>query len=188
MNRNGFFFLIFAIVIAIAATWLNNSWLSFNALTIDRKDKKIDYYLSDFSILNTYPDGSMRYVLRGQHLIHQQSTSASKIIKPIIEARDIDQSLISITALEAEQNEKNGAILLNGKVDVIKKSKNKDENFELLTTDLSYNPVSREISTDAELQFTSASGELKGTGFSTKLDEQELRILKNVQAKFTPTK
>ena len=188
MNRSGFFFLIFAIFIAIAFTWLNSSWLSFKAFTFDRQERQIDYYLTDFSILNTYPDGSMRYVLKGQNLIHQQSSSASKIIKPTIEARDVDSTLITITANEAQQDSKNGPILLAGEVDVIKNSNNKDENFKLQTTDLSYNPNSREISTDADLLFSSSSGELKGKGFSTKLDEQELRILKNVQAKFNPAK
>ena len=188
MNRSGFFFLVFAIVIATAVTWLNSSWLSYNAFSIDRQERQIDYYLSDFSILNTYPDGTMRYVLKGQNLVHQQLNSASKIIKPTIEARDVDNSLITIHANEAQQETKNGPIILAGEVDVIKNSDNKDENFKLLTSDLSYNPISREIYTDSELLFTSSSGELKGTGFSTKLDEQELRILKNVQAKFTPTK
>ena len=188
MNRSGFFFLIFAIITAISLTWLNSTWLSYKAFTFDQKEKQIDYYLTDFSILNTYPNGSMKYLIKGQHLVHQQSTSGSRIIKPTIEARDIDNSIISIMAEEAQQNKKNGPIILEGKVDVIKNSNNQEENFKLLTTDLSYNPSSREISTDAELLFTSTSGELKGVGFSTKLDEQELRILKNVQAKFIPAK
>ncbi|MEH6455835.1 MAG: LPS export ABC transporter periplasmic protein LptC [Cocleimonas sp.] len=188
MNRSGFFFLIFAVIVAIAITWFNSTWLSYKGFTLDQKEKQIDYYLSDFSILNTYPDGSMRYVLKGQHLVHQQSTSASKIIKPTIEARDVDNSLILITANEAQQDKKNGPILLEGKVDVIKNSEDKNENFKLLTTDLTYNPNDREIYTDAELSFSSASGDLKGVGFSTKLDEHELRILKNVQAKFIPAK
>ena len=188
MNRNGFFFLVFAIVVAVGFTWLNSTWLTYKSFVFDQKDKQIDYYLSDFSILNTYPDGGMKYLIKGQHLVHQQSGSASKIIKPTIEARDVDNSIILITAKLAQQDKKNGPILLEGKVDVIKNSDKEVENFKLQTTDLSYNPNSREISTDKELIFTTTHGELKGVGFSTKLDEQELRILKNVQAKFTPAK
>lgn len=187
MNRSGIFFLIFAIVIAIAFTWLNSTWLSYQSFVFDRQEKQIDYYLSDFSILNTYPDGSMKYMIKGQHLVHQESSGASKIIKPTIEARDIDQSIITITALEANQITKNGAILLEGQVDIVKNSKDQTENFKLLTSDLSYNPTSRELSTDATLSFSSPSGDFTGVGFSTNLDEQELRIHKNVQAKFIPT-
>ncbi len=188
MNRSGIFFLIFAIIIAVAFTWLNSTWLSYRGFVFDRQEKQIDYYLSDFSILNTYPDGSMQYRINGQHLVHQESSSASKIIKPTIEARDIDESIIRITAIEANQAKKNDAILLEGQVDVTKESNNKNENFKLLTSDLSYNPMNRELSTDKALSFTSPSGDFTGIGFTTKLDEQELRIHKNVQAKFIPSK
>lgn len=188
MNRSGFFFLVFAIIVAVAFTWLNSTWLSYKSFVFDKEERQIDYYLSNFSILNTYPDGTMRYLIKGQNLIHQQSTSASKIIKPTIDARDVDNSIISITANEAQQDSKNGPILMAGEVRVKKDSTDKVENFELLTSDLSYNPTSRVISTDAELVFKSSSGEVKGVGFTTNLNEQELRILKNVQAKFIPAK
>lgn len=189
MNRSGSFFLIVAITAAISFTWLNSSWVTYKDFIFDQKDRQIDYYLSDFSILNTYPDGNMRYILKGRHLIHQQSSSASKIISPTIEAQDIDDSLIVISADNAIQSKKNGPILLDGEVIVTKSSTQLIENFNLLTSDLSYNPLSKELSSDADLILTSpVSGELKGMGFSTKLDEQELRIHNNVQAVFIPAK
>ncbi len=188
MNRSGIFFLIFAIVIAVSITWLNSTWLSYQGFVFDRQDKQVDYYLSDFSILHTYPDGTMQYRVKGQHLVHQESSGASKIIKPTIEARDVDDSIITITAKRAQQGRKNGPILLADAVDVVKNSNEENENFKLLTSDLFYNPKNRELSTDAELTFSSPSGDFTGLGFSTKLDEQELRIHKNVQAKFIPAK
>lgn len=188
MNRSGIFFLIFAIIVAVAFTWLNSTWLSYQGFVFDRQEKQIDYYLSDFSILNTYSDGSMQYRISGQHLVHQESSGASKIIKPHIKARDLDESIIKITAIEATQSKKNGPILLEGQVDVVKDSNNKNENFKLLTSDLSYNPMSRELFTDKALSFSSPSGDFIGEGFTTKLDEQELRIHNNVQAKFIPSK
>ncbi len=188
MNRNGFFFLVFAIIVAVGFTWLNSTWLTYKDFVFNKQDKQIDYYLSDFTILNTYPNGSLKYLIKGQHLVHQQSTSASKIIKPAIEARDVDNTKIFITANQAQQARRNGPIILEDTVEVIKEGNKEAENFKLLTSDLTYNPNNREISTDKELSFSSITGELKGIGFSTKLDEQELRILKNVQAKFNPAK
>lgn len=188
MNKSGIFFLIFTIISAIFLTWLNSTWLSQKSLLFYKKDKKIDYYLSDFSILNTTESGEMRYLIKGQHLVHQQSNGSSKIVKPNIIARDVNNSTITITATEAQQFSKDGLIKLTGNVDLIKDGSVKEENFELLTSDLSYNPTSQELSTDAKLSFTSATGKLTGEGFSTKLDEQELRINKNVQATFNPAK
>lgn len=188
MNRSGFFFLVVAVIVAIVFTWINSTWLTYKGFAFDRQEKQIDYYLSDFSILHTYPDGSMKYLVTGPHLVHQQSSGASRIIKPNIKTRDVDDSIISIIANEAQQSGKNGPIVLTGKVRLIKNSDNEREDFKLLTTDLSYNPNSREISTDAHVFVSSVAGELKGVGLNTTLDEQELRIHKNVQAKFMPAK
>lgn len=187
MNKSGFFFLLFAIVIAVGFTWLNATWLSYKGFVIDRQDKQVDYYLTDFTVLHTYPDGTMQYLVRGQHLVHQQSTGASNIVQPQLQARDVDNALITIHANSAIQAQKEGNIVLQGSVDVTKKSNTPAENFKLVTRDLSYNPKDQEISTQAKLQFTSPSGELTGQGFSTKLDEQELRIHNHVHAKFIPS-
>jgi len=188
MNRSGFFFLLFAIFIAVAFTWLNSTWLSYKGFVFDRQEKQIDYYLTDFTIVNTYPDGSMHYQVKGQQLVHQQSTKASKIFKPIMQARDVNEAIITITSNEAIQDKKDGPILLQGDVDVVKNSNIERENFSLQTSDLTYNPISRELFSDAALNFTSTAGNLQAVGFSTKLNEQELRIHKNVRAKFIPAK
>lgn len=186
MNRNSLFFLIFAIIIAVGFTWLNSTWLTYKGFVFKQEDRQIDYYLSDFTILHTYPDGSMKYSLKGQHLVHQQSSGSSTVFSPVIQARDNNDSLVSITAKEAQQSKKDGPILLTDKVNIIKEGNKTDENFTLFTSNLTYNPLSKELSSDAELEFTSVSGKLTGVGFNTKLDEQELRIHKDVQAKFIP--
>ena len=188
MNRSGLFFLIFAIAIALTFTWLNSTWLSYKGLEFSQKDKLVDYYLSDFTLLNTFPDGQMRYLVTGQHLVHQQSTGASRIFSPVLKAQDSDNGIITLTAKTAQQVKRNGSIMLLGKVNVDKKGNTLSENFELLTSDLTYNPIKKELSSDAELVLTSVNGNLQGVGFDTQLDDQELRIHKNVQAEFTPAK
>ncbi|HIP81397.1 MAG TPA: hypothetical protein EYH16_03195, partial [Leucothrix mucor] len=71
MNKSGILLLISAIVIAIAFTVLNTYWLSYKGLQPTQKIKKIDYYLSDFTLLSTQADGKMRYHVTAQHLVHQ---------------------------------------------------------------------------------------------------------------------
>lgn len=188
MNRSGLLFLFIASVIALAFTWLNSTWLSYKGLSISNNEKLIDYYLSDFTVLNTYPNGNMHYLIKGEHLVHQQSTGSSKIFSPVLQAKDIDGEVITLRAKTAEQSNKNGPINLNGEVAAIKDSQEVTESFELLTRNLTYNPLLRELSSDEEITLTSVNGVLKGIGFNTKLDEEELRIHKNVQAIFIPTK
>ena len=188
MNRSGFFFLVFAILIALTITWLNSTWLSYKGFVISSKDRQVDYYLSDFTLLNTFPNGKMRYLLKGTHLIHQQSTGASQIFSPFIQARDNDNGKISITAKKARQDKKNGPIVLPGEVNIEKRSSKPVENFKLFTSDLTYNPVKKELSSTAKVALKSEFGNMQGVGFSTNLDEQELRIHKNVQAILIPEK
>ena len=188
MNRSGLLFLMFAIVIALVFTWLNSTWLSYKGFVFSKDEKQVDYYLSDFTILNTYPDGQMLYFLTGQHLVHQQSTGGSRIFNPVIQARDIDEAIITLTAKKAQQSVKDGPILLLDKVDMVKESTKPRESFKLLTNDLTYNPIRKELSSIAKLELSSENGNLQGVGFNTKLDEKELRIHKNVQAEFIPAK
>ncbi len=188
MNRSGLLFLFIATVIALAFTWLNSTWLSYKGFSISKKEKLIDYYLSDFTVLNTYPNGNMHYLIKGEHLVHQQSTGASQIFSSILKAKDIDEELITLKAKKAEQSKKDGLINLVGEVVAIKDSSEVTKSFELLTRNLTYNPLLRELSSKEEITLTSVNGILKGIGFNTKLDEEELRIHKNVQVIFIPSK
>ncbi|MCF6188966.1 MAG: LPS export ABC transporter periplasmic protein LptC [Cocleimonas sp.] len=187
MNRSGLLLLVLSVLIAIVITWLNSTWLIYKGFQFTQKVKKIDYYLSDFTLLNTLPNGQMRYFVTAEHLVHQQSTNSSEIFKPLLQASDVDGSMITLKSDKAEQN-KEGIIKLVGDVNVIKNSPKIKENFELITHDLIYNPKQKALSSTSKVIFTSYQGQLQGVGFSSKLDEQELRIHSNVRAEFNPAK
>jgi len=187
MNKGGLLLLIISVLIAIAITWLNSTWLTYKGFQFTQKIKKIDYYLSDFTLLNTLPDGQMRYFVTAEHLVHQQSTNESEIFKPLLQASDSDGSMIILKSEKAEQDKK-GVIQLVGAVNVTKNGPRIKENFELITHDLIYNPKQKTLSSEAKVIFTSYQGQLQGVGFSSKLDEQELRIHSNVRAEFNPAK
>jgi len=189
LNRSGIFFLIGAILIFIATTWLNSQWISFKYFQLTKKEKQIDYYLSNFTLLNVQENGEMQYFVTGRHLIHQQSTGASEIFNPVLEARNDDSTITSLVAKKAVQMKKNGEIRLQGAVIVTKEADDKNSNgFNIRTSDLIYNPINRELRSNARLTFTSDQGSFQGIGFSSKLDEQEFRINANVQAKYQPQK
>ena len=185
MNRGGLFLLVFSIVTLIVVTWLNSTWLSYKGFQFIQKNKKIDYYLSDFTLLNTQSNGEMRYFVTAQHLIHQQSTGSSEIFKPLLQARDSDGTLITLKSNKAEQI-KGGEIHLLDDVSVSKTNSKEEESFNLTTQDLVYNPIEKTLSSKSKLQLKTHQGELSGIGFTSNLDEQELRIHSNVQIQFNP--
>ncbi len=186
MNKNGVILLIAAIVIALLLTALNTFWLSYNGLITHKKIKKIDYYLSDFTLLSTQADGKMRYHLKALHLIHQQSTGSSEIFKPVFEAQDVANTHLMIEAEKALQKKRNGSIELIGNVKVIKKGNEKTTGFQLATENLTYNPQTQTLQTKAAILLESSSGFIRGVGLTSQLDQQEIRILSNVHAEFIP--
>ena len=187
MNRGGLLLLVLSMVIAIVITGLNSTWLTYKGFQFSQKIKEIDYYLSDFTLLNTQADGQMRYFVTAEHLVHQQSTDSSEIFKPLLQASDIDGSIITLKSDKAQQN-KQGIITLAGDVNVIKNGPEIKGNFELISHGLIYNPKLKALSSTSKVIFTSHQGQLQGIGFSSKLDEQELRIHSNVRAEFDPAK
>ena len=186
MNKSGLLLLISTLVFAFAMTWINTSWLTVKDFTFSKNEKKIDYYLSDFTLLNTQEDGQMRYRIKAQHLIHQQSSGGSQIFKPLLQTRDSDNSIITIQASKAQQTVKDGNIQLLGNVSITKESDVTNERFQLKTQDLIYNPLEKILSSDAKVSLQSDSGNIEGVGFHSKLDESELRILSNVHIEYKP--
>ena len=201
MNLKGLLLVIISIIIAVAVTWLNNVWLSYQEFVSAGNERQIDYYLSDFSLLNTTAKGEMKYYMQGQHLVHKNSTGASEIFQPMIQAADHHGETLFIHAEKAQQKQSQGVIELAGSVLIQKTTQqnkttnngiqldsldNKTTDFRLKTANLSFDPIKREIFTDAAITLTTKDGLLTGTGLRSQLDQQELRILSNVHAKFDP--
>ncbi|HIO93406.1 MAG TPA: LPS export ABC transporter periplasmic protein LptC [Leucothrix mucor] len=196
MNRKGLLLLIISIAIAISSIWVNNFWISYKELASEDNEKQIDYYLSDFSLLQTASTGEIKYYMQGQHLTHKNATGGSKIFQPIIQILDSDGKILFIEAKKASQEKSQGNIELSGSV-LIKKTETHSSNpkfdklvdadFTLKTNELSFDPVKRELFTDTSITLITKDGLLTGTGLHSKLDQQELRILSNVHAKFDPS-
>jgi len=186
MNKGGLTFLIVAIVVALGFTWLNSSWKSYKDIILPQTAKKIDYYLSDFTLLNTQADGSMRYLLKAQNLTHQQSSGHSEIFNPQITAIDSDGGVISLHAESAIQTDKDAVIKLTGKVDLNKTGGEKRTAFQLESNDLIFDPLKKELSSTAKVILKTDFGKIEGIGFNSKLNEQALRIHSNVHIEFQP--
>lgn len=185
MSRSSLTVLVIA-MLAVAVTWLNSSWNSYKEILLPQNEKVIDYYLTDFTLLNTTADGTMRYFLKGQNLTHQQSSTSSEIFHPSIQASDNGGGIISLNAESALQENKNGAITLTGEVMLNSTNEDISKNFNLETSDLVYDPLKKELSSKTKVILDTSSGKIKGVGFNSKLDEQALRIHSNVHIEFKP--
>lgn len=184
MRNLGQLLFVLSIIAAAVGTWVNLSWKSIEELTNTPSESRIDYYLSDFTLTKTQDDGSVAYKLTGRHLTHKQASGASEIFQPNIRARSDNGDDLFVDAEKALQVGKDDTIKLTGKIRVHKPASGESPEFTLTTEDLIYNPQQRHITTESEISLISPAGTLTGTGLDSNLEEQELRILSNVQAEF----
>ena len=187
MRNIGRVLFVLALIVAGVVTWLNLSWKSLEQFTNSPSESRIDYYLSDFTLMKTNETGNIDYRLSGRHLTHKQASGASEIYQPHIRMRSDDGEIMTVDSEKALQQAKDGSITLSGKILIKKVASTSSPEFTLTTENLIYNPAKRLISTAADIRLISEAGTLTGTGFETSLDEQELRIFSNVQAEFQAT-
>lgn len=187
MRSIGIIAFVLSVLFAGMVTWLNLSWKTIKQFTNETSKSRIDYYLSDFTLINTDAAGNASYQLTGDHLIHKQASGDSVIYRPFIQKKSGDKQQLTIRSEKAIQTGKDGNITLTGEVKVQQVETEDSPSFTLLTTNLTYNPVEQKISSQAKSDFISAQGTMSGIGFETKLNDQELRILSNVQAEFKPS-
>lgn len=187
MRSIGIFAFALSILFAVLITWLNLSWKTIKQFTNETSQSRIDYYLSDFTLMDTDTTGSISYQLTGEHLTHKQASGTSDIYKPKIKQNSSSGDLLIIVSEKAIQTSRNGNIILTGAVRVEQTTPQDSPVFTLLTQNLTYNPTEQKISSQAKSDFISTQGSMTGIGFETKLDDQEIRILSNVQAEFKPS-
>ncbi len=138
--------LVIAVLFIIAITQIEN-YLGHSTLspTLSTDRDKVDYYLTDFSLMAVSQTGDVSYQVTGRHLAHWQTRKQSLITQPTLETAD---------------------------------------GFKLQTAQLAYDQEKGEISTDAEVFITHASGTMQSAGLTAKLGEGILRLNSDVRATY----
>ena len=107
--------LVIALALIVLITQLEN-YLGQPTLSpvVTADQDRIDYYLSDFSIMATSNDGKVSYNLSGRHLSHWQGRKQSLIINPIVDTADGFKLQTAQLAYDQTQREitTNGEVLI----------------------------------------------------------------------------
>ncbi len=185
MQKNNHIWLILAILLALTVTWIHNLWQSQQQFIAKIDKTRVDYYLSDFSLLITDNEGQMRYSLQANHFVHHVESKQSDIYFPMIQAKQNDENIM-IESEKATQLS-NGDIELTGEVSIKKPESAQREGYTLITENLRYAPSMQTIETQNDFTFATTGGTLmRGTGVTEELNNQVLRIKSNVHAEFQP--
>jgi LPS export ABC transporter protein LptC len=181
-QRNGILLLILAMLIAIASTWFNDLWISYQREHRNQiESSQVSYYFADFALLSTNPQGEVEYKLSGQHFSHWTGKDSSEIIRPNLLAFSQNTPSSQIRADTATVS-KNDTVELQGAVKITNSSSSNTTMLE--ADDLRYHPNKQWIETDSNITFTSGNSTITGKGMDSQLDKNILRIHADVLSIF----
>jgi len=182
-RRGGILLLILAIVIAIASTWFNDLWISYQRNHNQLADKsRISYYFTEFSLQSSNAEGVSEYKLRGQHFSHWTGKDTSEIIQPRLYAYKQNKQSTQMTADSATLFHKQDIVELQGAARIINTASGTRTSLE--AENLRYHPNKQWIETDSRIRFSSGNSKITGKGMDSKLDENILRIHADVRSIF----
>ena len=184
-RRGGIFVLVLAIVVALASTWFNELWISYQRNHNQLADKsRISYYFTEFSLQASNAEGMAKYKLQGQHFSHWTGKDTSEIIKPQLYAFNQNKQTSQISADSATMFHKDDIVELQGTARIINTTSGTSSMLE--AEKLRYHPNKQWIETDSRITFTTGKSILMGKGMDSKLDENTLRIHADVLSTFNP--
>lgn len=183
-RRNGILLLILTIVVALATTWFNDLWISYQRNHNQLADKsRIAYYFTEFSLQSSNAEGVAEYTLRGQHFSHWSGKDTSEIIQPRLYAFKPNQPSSQMTADSAIMFHAQDIVELQGAARIINTASGTQTRLE--TDNLRYHSNKQWIETDSKVRFTSGNSTITGKGMDSQLDENTLRIHADVRSTFT---
>lgn len=168
--------------------------------TINMKDTRSDYYLSDFSTRKFNNKGSVEFIVEGDTLAHYPDDDRSEITDPRVEIRREGIVWLAESA-KGRYDPATDLFTLSGDVTVKRVLQNIDKLSNEITdatdnslTQITMSSPSLRIASDANLvetddfvQITAPTWNLKAKGLRTAIDHGQLSLLQNVVARFEPT-
>jgi LPS export ABC transporter protein LptC len=144
---------------------------------------QVDYYLLNFSIMQTGADGKVTSELAGRHLSHWKEEKQSTVIAPIIFNGTDPTERTKTTADEAQVDQAKQQAKLINNVHIHQPAKGSRSESDLYTDHLNYDMTNHLVSTDAKVLITSPpNNTMQSTGLTGKLDEDLLRFNANVHS------
>ena len=143
------------------------------------------YYLKNARILGTDEDGSLLYEIEAVHAEQQARDRIEFTEVRILYSPDADVPWV-VHADEATLREGNPRIELRGHVRAIGTGGNEDEDTEIRTQYLEFDPERFVAETDERVQIRIGARSLTATGMLASLNDNKVELKSNVRGKIAP--
>lgn len=167
--------------------------------TIDMRETRSDYYMSDFRARRFGADGEIEYIVSGKTLAHYPLDNHSKITAPRVELRR-ENVLWLIESESGRYDPAPNLFTLQGDVTIKRELQAEptdndnvnnpaslitDANTVIMTTDsLRIATDSNLVETAAKVNITAPTWKLQAEGLRTAIDDGQLSLLSNVVGRF----
>lgn len=143
------------------------------------------YYLKSARILGTGPDGSLLYEIEAEHA---EQATRDRIEFTEVRIRYSPESDVPwiVRADEATLREGSPRIALRGHVTAISRGDSPDEEAEIRTQYLEFDPEKYIAETDERVQIRIGQRSLTATGMLASLQDQTIELKANVRGKIAP--
>lgn len=181
---------VVTVLVILGATALASWYLARSDRPADMDDEPYDtayrgYYLKSARILGTGADGSLLYEIEAAHAEQQAKDRIEFSEVRIRYSPDADVPWI-VHADEATLREGSPRIELRGHVRAVGTSGNEDEDTEIRTQYLEFDPERYVAETDDRVQIRIGVRSLTATGMLASLHDNKVELKSNVRGKIAP--
>ena len=142
-------------------------------------------YLEHFVATRMNAQGARLYSLSGPHLRELAHNRGTEVSNPQIETfRDTNQRDWKITARQGWLSPDHSLLILKGQVVGQRSPTARQSAVTLNTEQLLYRPDRHLVTSPVEVELSSATGWLKGSGLLAYLDSRKVRLLHDVRAQY----
>lgn len=150
--------------------------------TIDMRETRSDYYMSDFKTRKYNADGLAEYTVSGASLAHYPDTDHSEITQPRI-VLNRPGAYWTIQSQSGQINTDPDRFTLNGNV-VLQRNSEQAEPVTIKTSRLTVATDINTVSTSAPIEVVAPSWRLRAEGLYSAIDDGNFKLLADVVGRY----
>jgi lipopolysaccharide export system protein LptC len=172
-----------------AMTW----WLDYKVQPMGARNPNSrndpDFVVDRFEATRMNPDGSQRYAVIAQKMVHYAGDDSAVLDRPRLIHYDLQKGPMSIQANQGVLSSNGENAYFSGDVQVKRQANAADREMALYTSFLEVIPDKDLAKTDREVTLVSGDSTLRSVGLEFNNKTREMRLLSHVNGQFeTPAK
>lgn len=165
-----------AVFFAFGSFWLLQAIQSDDGAAGGNALNEPDYIVENFSFVRMTENGSPRYVMSGERLVHHPGPDMSVVTRPVVESMAPGRPRMTLDAERGEVFHGENRVELMGKVDIVRPATPTSEALHAQTDALTVLADDEIIKTDRPVRMTLGAAKVEGVGLVAEHPTQKLQL------------